>query len=431
MTTFKALILPHHKREDGTYNVKIRVTHNRKVKYIRTPHYVSPLDVSRRKRNGKEELKIKNQAIIDMMDSIILGYRRRLLSAGSSIESWNIDRLIEFLKNDTSSFSLDFIAYGRKFADSIINKGKGSTGKLYHNTIKSLIRFIGRESLDITEITTNFLNSFERYLKNEPKLKVTHGKVIVTKELKKERSVLMCMQHLRIIYDAAKYEYNDEENCIINIPYSPFSRYKMPKVKPTEHRVLNVEHIQKIIDHPYTGKDTMEDLAKDVFILSFAMMGINTADLYEGGTMEGDIFTYRRKKTRDRREDQAEMKVRIEPEIMGLFSKYKGGNNLLRFSERYKDEKAFNRAVNAGLDKIGAAIGVPNLTFYYARHTMASICANKLGVDIARVDEMLNHSDSRLRMARVYIQKDFKPLWDANRRLLDLFDWSYIEKAEG
>jgi integrase len=239
------------------------------------------------------------------------------------------------------------------------------------------------------------------------------------------------MQHLRIIYDAAKYEYNDEENCIINIPYSPFSRYKMPKVQPTEHRVLNVEHIQKIIDHPYTGKDTMEDLAKDVFILSFAMMGINTADLYEGGTTNGDIFTYRRKKTRDRREDRAEMKVRIEPEIMGLFLKYKGCNSLLRFSERYKDEKAFNRAVNAGLDKIGAAIGVPNLTFYYARHTMASICANKLGVDIARVDEMLNHSDSRLRMARVYIQKDFKPLWDANRRLLDLFDWSYIEKAEG
>jgi hypothetical protein len=47
------------------------------------------------------------------------------------------------------------------------------------------------------------------------------------------------------------------------------------------------------------------------------------------------------------------------------------------------------------------------------------------------VDEMLNHSDPKLALARVYIEKDFKPLWEANRRLLDLFDWSfYKEKAE-
>ena len=66
-----------------------------------------------------------------------------------------------------------------------------------------------------------------------------------------------------------------------------------------------------------------------------------------------------------------------------------------------------------------------------AKENTLSICANKLGVDIARVDEMLNHSDPKLALARVYIQKDFAPLWEANRRLLDLFDWSfYKEKAE-
>jgi hypothetical protein len=30
MTTFKAEIYAHQKRADGTYNIKIRVTHNRK-----------------------------------------------------------------------------------------------------------------------------------------------------------------------------------------------------------------------------------------------------------------------------------------------------------------------------------------------------------------------------------------------------------------
>ena len=68
--------------------------------------------------------------------------------------------------------------------------------------------------------------------------------------------------------------------------------------------------------------------------------------------------------------------------------------------------------------------------FHYARHTMASICANRLGIDIARVDEMLNHSDPKMALARVYIEKDFRPLWDANRRLLDLFDWSFYTKEK-
>lgn len=89
-----------------------------------------------------------------------------------------------------------------------------------------------------------------------------------------------------------------------------------------------------------------------------------------------------------------------------------------------------NAMVNIGLKRIGREIGVPDLNFYYARHSMASICANRLGIDIARVDEMLNHSDPKMALARVYIEKDFRPLWDANRRLLDLFDWSFYTKEK-
>jgi hypothetical protein len=36
MATFKAVVMAHHKKEDGTYNVKIRVAHNRVTRYIKT-----------------------------------------------------------------------------------------------------------------------------------------------------------------------------------------------------------------------------------------------------------------------------------------------------------------------------------------------------------------------------------------------------------
>ena len=152
---------------------------------------------------------------------------------------------------------------------------------------------------------------------------------------------------------------------------------------------------------------------------------MNTADMFEANRMDGNVLIYERKKTRTRRNDRAEMKVRVEPEIISIMERYKGSISLFSFRERLSDSKNFNSLVNRELKKIGVEIGIPELNFYYARHSMASICANKLGIDIARVDEMLNHSDPKLALARVYIEKDFKPLWEANRKLIDLFDWSF------
>ena len=61
MATFKVVVLPHQKKEDGTYNVKIRVTQARKSKYIKTSQFVSAQDISRKKEKGVEKIKIKNQ----------------------------------------------------------------------------------------------------------------------------------------------------------------------------------------------------------------------------------------------------------------------------------------------------------------------------------------------------------------------------------
>ncbi|MBP1615461.1 MAG: tyrosine-type recombinase/integrase [Bacteroidetes bacterium] len=40
MATFKAEIYKHQKKANGTWNVKIRITHNREKKYLSTSIYV-------------------------------------------------------------------------------------------------------------------------------------------------------------------------------------------------------------------------------------------------------------------------------------------------------------------------------------------------------------------------------------------------------
>lgn len=434
MATFKILIRPPQ-RTDGSYNVKIRITHNRESKYIKTPYYVSDKDVSNRKKNGKQELKIRNQAIIDNLEEQIVDYKKKILKIGISVESWDVDRLVSYLTSNPDSFSLNFIQYGKEYVESIMNSGRVSTAKKYNVAINALIRFIGRDTLDVSEINYKFLKSFETHLRYEPVYKgVSTGDVVVTDKQKKGRAISSYISLIKTIYEHAKDEFNDEDCGVINIPYSPFKKYKIPSIPVSGHRTLTIEQIQRIIDLPYKSETLRGrneyNISKDVFLISFSLMGINTADLFEENSMNGDVLTYNRRKTRTRRKDKAEMKVRIEPQIKNLIEKYRGRENVFMFGEHYSTPINFNKIVNQGLKKVGKDIGVPNLTYYYARHSMASICANKLGIDIARVDEMLNHSDPKLALSRIYIEKDFKPLWDANKRLLDLFDWSFYEKGE-
>lgn len=432
MPTFKPFI--KHQKKDGSYHVTIRVTHNRKSSYLKTPFFVSASEVSKRKKNGKEELKIKNQAVLDNLDEIIVGYKKKILSVGMSIDSWDLDRVVKLLTSSTSTFFLDFIEYGKKYVESVKAEGRGGTAKKYDNAINALIRFLGRSTLDISEINYSFLKAFENHLRTEPVYRGTSkGEAKKTAEMKKGRALTSYMGHLKTIHEKAKDEYNDEDCGLINIPFSPFKKYQIPKMPEVEHRTLTIEQIQAIIDLPYKPHKrrgfSSYNLAKDVFLLSFGLMGINTADLHEMTAIDSDILAYNRRKTRSRRSDKAAMKVRIEPQIKPIIEKYIKDGELI-FGKSYSMPISFNRIVNQGLKEIGKKIGVSNLTYYHARHSMASICANKLGIDIARVDEMLNHSDPKLSLARVYIEKDFKPLWEANKRLLELFDWSFYKKGE-
>jgi len=41
MVTIKETVIARRKKKDGTWNLKIRVTHERKVAYIETPHFVN------------------------------------------------------------------------------------------------------------------------------------------------------------------------------------------------------------------------------------------------------------------------------------------------------------------------------------------------------------------------------------------------------
>jgi integrase len=427
MATFKYEI--QNKRADGTYNVRIRITNNRDVRRLSTNVYVTDADLT---RSGK----IKNQNVIDRCEDLLRKCREACTELGFSITATPIDRLVEMIKTHLEGkkeFQLDFIEYAeRKTAEK-----SGGTAQIYKGMISALKRYIKRETLNISEITTSFLKGFEKFLESEPSRQGNNRKTVDGKEAKKPesgRKVSAYLSCLRAIHNMAKDEYNEEDVGLIRIPYSPFKNFKVKTQPLTRKRALSPGLIQEIINLPYTdektgGKWNRYNLAKDCFLLSFALAGMNSADMYASGKAKDGIITYNRQKTTTRRHDKAEMKIRIEDCILRLADKYKDpeGKRLFGFYIHYSDMKTFNSAINKGLKQIGEKLGIEDLEFYAARHSWATIARSSVvGIDKYTVHEALNHSDQRMKITDIYIERDWSVIWNANSKVLALFDWNNL-----
>lgn len=401
MATFKPEVRMDNLRSDNTYSIRIRITHNRKVKRIPTSIYVDKKEVT---KSGK----IKNQQIIDQLEDIVREYRKKVTALSVAIEVMTIDELTEYLTKKDETLKVDFFEFSEKW----IAKNKDKHGiQIFVSMLNTLEKFLGRRRLDFKEINYRFLKSFEEHLGQRRRLSLYMGKI-------------------RHLYNEAKLEYNDEEYGRILIPWSPFAKYSIPNIEPTKDRTLTAEQIRQIYELPYNpnrfpSRPCAYNVAKDVFILSFCLMGMNTADLYlceELAECDGRYtITYNRAKTSARRSDKARISVDIHPFLVPLFEKYRNPRKgkIFSFVNRYCDYTQLNKSVNKGLKEVGKAIGIDDLEFYAARHTFATIARNKLGYDKSTVGEALNHVEKENKITDIYIQKDFSIINKLNKEVIE------------
>lgn len=407
MATFKAIILKHQKKSDDTYNVKIRVTSNRKSAYISTNIYVNKKDITK-------SFKIKNQAVIEKTEEIIRGYRTKLLRISTISEGFSPHEIIEYISRE-EKFRLDFISYSKERIKSM----SAGTGKGYLVAINSFTKFLGKECLQIEDLTSSLLRSYKEYLEDSGL----------------KRAVSSYPGYLRALFNMACDDYNGEHIDNWNIKHNPFSKFKVPKTNVAEKRALSVEQIRAIINLPYreswglkAGQFNTYNMAKDCFVLSLCLLGINSADMYgaENNYKDG-VFSYKRQKTRTRRDDEALMCVKVDDRIRKLFDKYAGDERLFIFHKKYSSSDNFNAYINRALKEIEADANkmlsdkINDLEFYAARHSMATIAQNKAGIDKYTVHEMLNHAyEGDMKVTDRYTEKDWNRLWDANKKVLDI-----------
>ena len=416
MLTIRAEVRREEQRKDGTFRVKIRFTQNRKIKRLPTKLFAKKSDLNK-SFELKEGTTIKKEA-----DYLIFYYEKICSQIPMDIEQCSIEDIMAYVEADKKKYQIiDFIA----FSESWMQASKNTSTKNYKSAVNALKLYINREELNIKDITNKFLTGFmefleERWRAKAEKLKKA-GKIVPT-----NRSTSLYLGSIRHLFNEAKKQYNDYDRNIIIITNDPFKTFTVPKqCTVTRKRALTPELIKKIWELPYQSIEgyKMENrfnLAKDCFILSFCLMGMNSADLYNAEEREGNTIIYYRTKTRNRRADNALMKVNIPKMLMPLIEKYKDktGKRIFNFYQNYVDIASLNRSINIGLKEIGAKLKIDALQYYAARHSWATIAVNRVGIDKYTVHSALNHVDDVMKVTDIYIERDFVNENKANRKVV-------------
>lgn len=413
MVTFKPIIIPGNRRKDGTYPVCIRVTHNGATRRLPTTMVARPGDLTR-------SLKIKNPDILNKGAELIQRMRTTLVDVSPfDLEAWDVDRVVqkirEGMKKDT--FRLDFFA----FADGYLDGKSESTRRAYTTALNSLEHFLGRRSIDVNDITKLLLTEFREEIDGRGKVTFTGTKWKVTDKPQNGGQSTRILAKLAHIFNAAKAKYNDDDRVLI--PRSPFDG--IPKVVPPSkgQRNLGVDLMQRVI-RAARATEGNEGLALCVFVVSFGLLGVNLADLWEAEDV-GEVWAYNRLKTRERRADRAAMRVTV-PEVLRPFLDRLGAKDrgiwLPRLREFGRNREIAGQKVNHYLKEWARREGVEEFTFYAGRKTWGTLARNKAGIEKALVDECLCHVGD-FPIADIYIERDWSLIDGANGKVLDLFSW--------
>ncbi len=374
------------KNKDGLHAIAIIISQKGRQTTLPTRYAIQ-------KKYFKNERISRNCPDVNNVREANLKLSRKLNEVWDYIEELEEKRVINrmtavdianYIRNGGSSKNDDLLEYFRYFIKGIKNKG---TRDKYVFTLKYLER--NYEKLFFTDITKAWLYEFKN------KRLETRSPVTTNIDLRNIRAV---------------FNHAIDVTETISQSLYPFRKFEFAKTKPRNLR-LTSDTIKKIRDFQTENVHTQR--ARDFFMISFYLIGANTSDIYGLKEIKSGRIEYFRNKT------NKFYSIKLEPEVIELFEKYKGEKDLLMFSERFSNYKIVTSVFNERLKIIGKEVGVPNLVMYHARHSWAGLAAqHPIGAGKDLIAQALGHG--RKTVTDAYFDYDTRLVDELNRSVLDL-----------
>lgn len=230
--------------------------------------------------------------------------------------------------------------------------------KVYRETYNSIVRYTRLSRLDfaMTEITTDWLLSYENWL-------INNGN--------KQTTISIRFRTLRSLYNKAiEREYIAKE-------HYPFNAFKISKYNTkTKKRAITKEEIKRIIDIDLSQDTYLMQFTRDVFIFSYLHGGINLTDIanLKSTDLQSSRICYIRQKTNQ------EITIPLLPIGQKIIDRWKLQNSKYLFpilnekthitaQQKFNRIHKYNGHINKHLKEIAKLVQIEiNLTTYVARH---------------------------------------------------------------
>jgi integrase len=387
-TSIKAVLYKSKKLSNGNYPVMLRITKDRKSKYIST-------GISCSEELWDEKLNTIKKSHPHYKEA-------KMLIAKKTLDA---EKLIYDLENDDKNLSAyeikgklkkgkvnNFLLfdYFDTVVERMIKSGQIKNAEIYKDTRRNLTYFTASKKVHFSDVDVTFLNHFEEFLK-------TNGKG--------PNTIYLYLRTFRALLNKAI----KEEVC--NEKYYPFKKFSLSKYSniKTEKRAIAKEEIIKILSLQPKTENII--LARNIFLFSYYCRGMNFTDmtLLKWKDIYDNRVNYRRKKTNE------QFSIELLPPVLEILNYYKDVENnhsgyvFPIILENHKSAQAiFNRKVkmlkevNRGLKAVGKLAGIQTkLTTYVARHSYATVL-RKNGISTSVISQAMGHDSEKT--TQIYLE---------------------------
>ena len=360
--------------KDGSYMVQVALSHRHKTCYIPTGVKVESLknfrdgQVSRSPLAAEQNRKLRE--IMEMYQTVLDGVKWV-----DGYECLQLKKLL--LRGGRSACQCTFDGISMKYVEELKEEGRENYAKLIERNSRYFCESFG-EGMPMDAITTDIVSDYDRFLRRRKGLGDT--------------TVSMMMSRTRTIVNRAAKKYG------VKYDVHPFADYRI-RASAVREIDLTMDNMRRIL--LFSSKDKGVTVARDLFMLSFYLGGMNLVDILSIEFGRLDSVSFVRRKVDGRMSGGQRTVLPILPEAREIIDKWMGGDGRLDFGYRFSYSN-FYRFLTRRIDRMAELAGVTQkVVFYSARKTFAQF-ASELGVPDGVIDYCLGHSDRNRGIIRYY-----------------------------
>ncbi|MGB6151063.1 MAG: tyrosine-type recombinase/integrase, partial [Pricia sp.] len=376
MATVKIVLRKNYQKKDGSFPITLRLTKDRKSKFLFTGEYILLKDWDEKKGLAKKSH--PNSARLNhMLLKKVTEANDMALDSEANEKQQTVSTIVKRIIGEDS---YDFFKISEIFLGNLLRRKKFNQHYNQEKRLNIFKEFLGRSELFFADLDVSLLKSFETHLLYERKVA--------------PRTAVNYLMLIRTIYNFARKEYSVDDRSY------PFGKGKIQiKFPETEKIGLNKEEVQLL----ETAREITpaQQLAVNTWLTSFYFAGIRVGDVVKlrWSDFKDDRLYYRMGKNKKL------VSLNVPDKAKNILKCYNSSKKLANdFIFPYlkdidlQDEKliatrikTITRNLNRRLEIVSKKLGIEKkLSMHIARHSFGNISGDKIPIQM--LQKLYRHS---------------------------------------